>query len=239
MSRSLRRAALAGCALLAGATLIGHVAAEPKAAAPKATAAKATPTKRLDIGRIAKPEEIAGWDIDIRPDGHGLPPGKGNVKDGEKLYMERCAACHGEFGESAGRWPQIAQGKGTLASHDPVQTVGSYFPYLSSVFDYIRRAMPFGDAESLSNDELYAVTAYVLSLNDIVDEKFVLSKDTWGNVKMPNQGGFYDDDREKTEKVFWKPNPCMRDCRGPVNITGHAQAVDVTPDEKIQKRGVE
>ena len=195
--------------------------------------------RNYGIGRAISAEQIAGWDIDVRPDGQGAPPGRGSVKDGEKVYLDKCAACHGEFGESAGRWPQIAQGKGTLASHDPVKTVGSYFPYLSSVFDYIRRAMPFGDAESLSNDELYAVTAYVLSLNDIVDDKFVLSKDTWGNVKMPNQGGFYDDDREKTEKAFWKPNPCMKDCRGPVKITGHAQAVDVTPDEKTQKRGVE
>ncbi|MFZ0194922.1 MAG: c-type cytochrome [Pseudolabrys sp.] len=195
--------------------------------------------RNYGIGRAISAEQIAGWDIDVRPDGQGAPPGRGSVKDGEKVYLDKCAACHGEFGESAGRWPQIAQGKGTLASHDPVKTVGSYFPYLSSVFDYIRRAMPFGDAESLSGDELYAVTAYVLSLNDIVDDKFVLSKDTWGNVKMPNQGGFYDDDREKTEKAFWKPNPCMKDCRGPVKITGHAQAVDVTPDEKMQKRGVE
>ncbi|HVR60053.1 MAG TPA: c-type cytochrome [Pseudolabrys sp.] len=195
--------------------------------------------RNYGIGRAISAEQIAGWDIDVRPDGQGAPPGRGSVKDGEKVYLDKCAACHGEFGESAGRWPQIAQGKGTLASQDPVKTVGSYFPYLSSVFDYIRRAMPFGDAESLSGDELYAVTAYVLSLNDIVGDKFVLSKDTWGNVKMPNQGGFYDDDREKTEKAFWKPNPCMKDCRGPVKITGHAQAVDVTPDEKIQKRGVE
>ena len=135
------------------------------------------------------------------------------MKDGEKVYMDKCAACHGEFGESAGRWPQLAQGKGTLSSHDPVKTVGSYFPYLSSVFDYIRRAMPFGDAQSLSNDELYAVVAYVLNLNDIVDDKFVLSKETWRQVKMPNQAGFYDDDREKTEKAFWNSNPCMKDCR--------------------------
>jgi cytochrome c len=120
-----------------------------------------------------------------------------------------------------------------------VKTVGSYFPYLSSVFDYIRRAMPFGDAESLSNDELYAVTAYVLNLNDIVDDKFVLSKETWQQVKMPNQGGFYDDDREITEKVFWNLNPCMKNCGGSVKITGHARAIDVTPDEKTQKRGVE
>src|SRR5215471_2375960 len=195
--------------------------------------------RNYGIGRAATAEQIAGWDIDVRPDGQGAPPGKGSVRAGERVYLEKCAACHGEFGESAGRWPQLAQGKGTLASHDPVKTVGSYFPYLSSVFDYIRRAMPFGDAQSLSNDELYAVTAYVLNLNDIVDDKFVLSKETWSQVKMPNQGGFFDDDREKTEKTFWNPNPCMKDCRPPVKITGHAQAVDVTPDEKTQKRGVE
>jgi cytochrome c len=195
--------------------------------------------RNYGVGHMATAEQIAGWDIDIRPDGQGAPPGRGSVKDGEKVYMDKCAACHGEFGESAGRWPQLAQGKGTLASNDPVKTVGSYFPYLSSVFDYIRRAMPFGDAESLSNDELYAVVAYVLNLNDIVDDKFVLSKETWGQVKMPNQGGFHDDDREKTEKAFWNPNPCMKGCGPPVKITGHAQAVDVTPDEKTQKRGVE
>jgi cytochrome c len=193
--------------------------------------------RNYGIGHVATSEQIAGWDIDIRPDGQGAPSGRGSVKDGEKVYMDKCAACHGEFGESAGRWPQLAQGKGTLSSHDPVKTVGSYFAHLSSVFDYIRRAMPFGDAESLTNDELYAVTAYVLNLNDIVNDKFVLSKETWGSVRMPNQGGFYDDDRERTEKTFWNSKPCMKDCRGPVKITGHAQAIDVTPDEKTIKRG--
>lgn len=195
--------------------------------------------RNYGIGHAATAEQIAGWDIDIRPDGQGAPSGSGSVKDGEKIYMDKCAACHGEFGESAGRWPQVAQGKGTLTSHDPVKTVGSYFPYLSSAFDYIRRAMPFGDAQSLGNDELYAVTAYVLYLNDIVDDKFVLSKDTWDRVKMPNHAGFFDDDRETSEKVFWNPNPCMNDCRGQVKIIGRAGAIDVTPDEKTQKRGVE
>jgi cytochrome c len=191
------------------------------------------------IGHLATAEQIAGWDIDIRADGQGAPPGRGSVKDGEKVYLDKCAACHGEFGESAGRWPQLAQGKGTLASHDPVKTVGSYFPYVSSVFDYVRRAMPFGDSQSLTNDELYAVVAYVLNLNDIVDTKFVLSRETWAEVNMPNQGGFYDDDREKTEKAFWNLDPCMKNCSPPVKITSRAQAVDVTPDEKTQKRGVE
>jgi S-disulfanyl-L-cysteine oxidoreductase SoxD len=223
----LRWASCAAAALLFAVAASAHAQTKNGAA------------RNYGIGHAASAEQIAGWDIDVRPDGQGAPSGLGSVKDGEKVYLERCAACHGEFGESAGRWPPIAQGKGTLASHDPVKTVGSYFPYLSSVFDYIRRAMPFGDAESLSNNELYAVTAYMLSLNDIVDDKFVLSKDTWGQVKMPNQGGFYDDDREKTERTFWNPNPCMKDCRGPVKITGRARAIDVTPDEKTQKRRVE
>src|SRR5882672_2870236 len=88
---------------------------------------------RRNIGRTATPDEIAGWDIDVRPDGQGLPPGKGSVKDGEAVYMARCAACHGEFGESAGRWPQVAGGQGSLKSDDPVKTIGSYFAHLSTV----------------------------------------------------------------------------------------------------------
>ena len=195
-----------------------------------------TKARIYGIGQPATAEQIAGWDIDVRPDGQGAPPGKGSVKDGEKIYLERCAACHGEFGESAGRWPQLAQGKGTLASNDPVKTVGSYYPYLSSVFDYIRRAMPFGDAQSLTNDELYAVTAYVLNLNDIVDDNFVLSKETWNKVKMPNEGGFFDDDRQKAEKSFWT-KPCMKDCGPPVKITGRAAVIDVTPDDKTPRKG--
>jgi len=206
-------------------------------AAPAWAQGKKDMVRNYGIGHAATPEQIAGWDIDVRPDGQGAPPGHGSVKEGEKVYLDKCAACHGEFGESAGRWPQLAQGKGTLASSDPVKTVGSYFPYLSSVFDYIRRAMPFGAAQSLSNDELYAVTAYVLNLNDIVDDKFVLSQQTWGQVKMPNQGGFFDDDRDKAEKGFWSAKPCMSDCRPPVKITGHAAVLDVTPDEKTLKRG--
>jgi len=194
-------------------------------------------TRHYGIGQPATAEQIAGWNIDVRPDGQGAPAGQGSVKVGEKVYLEKCAGCHGEFGESAGRWPQLAQGKDTLASSDPVKTVGSYFPYLSSVFDYIRRAMPFGNAQSLSNDELYAVVAYVLNLNDIVNDKFVLSRGTWASVKMPNQGGFYDDDRKTAEKAFWNARPCMKGCSPPVKITGRAQAVDVTPDDKANKRG--
>ena len=195
--------------------------------------------RKLDIGRVATPAEIAGWDIDVRPDGQGLPPGSGGVKAGEAVYMGKCAACHGEFGESAGRWPQVAGGAGSLKSDDPVKTVGSYFAHLSTVFDYVRHAMPFGDAQSLTNDELYAVVAYMLFLNDIVEETFVLSRDTFGSVKMPNAGGFYDDDRETTEKSFWNPKPCMTNCKPEAKITGRARVIDVTPDDKAARKSVD
>jgi cytochrome c len=231
MSRCLRLAALAACALLVGALANGRSAAEPKSSAPKAPHAVAA-AKRLDIGRVAKPEEIAGWDIDIRPDGHGLPPGKGTVKAGEPLYMERCAACHGEFGESAGRWPILSGGADTLASHDPVKSIGSYWPYASTVMDYIRRSMPFGNAQSLTNDELYAITAYVLYLNDIIkDETFELNDKNFKTIKLPNEPNFYDDDREVAEKSFWRKNPCMQNCApGEAKVVGRARVLDVTPE---------
>ena len=146
--------------------------------------------RKLDIGRVATPQEIAGWDIDVRPDGQGLPPGSGSVKAGEAVYMGKCAACHGEFGESAGRWPQVAGGAGSLKSDDPVKTVGSYFAHLSTVFDYVRHAMPFGDAQSLSNDELYAVVAYILNLNGIIADNDTMDEQTLRKVKMPNRDGF-------------------------------------------------
>jgi mono/diheme cytochrome c family protein len=228
MSRSARLATFAASALAGVVFSAGMMAAAQKAPAPKHAAA----AKPLGIGREAKPEEIAGWDIDIRPDGQGLPPGKGTVKQGEAIYMQQCAACHGEFGESAGRWPIVAGGAGTLASHDPVKSIGSYWPYASTVIDYIRRAMPFGNAQSLSNDELYAVTAYVLYLNDIIkDESFELNATTFKTIRLPNESNFHDDDREIAEKAVWRKNPCMTNCLpGQAKVTGRARVIDVTPE---------
>jgi S-disulfanyl-L-cysteine oxidoreductase SoxD len=223
----LLKGALLGAGILA---LIGAgVAAAPKSAKPTAHAEAA---KHLGIGRAAKPEEIAGWDIDIRPDGAGLPPGKGTVKQGEAIYMQQCAACHGEFGESAGRWPIVAGGTGTLSSDDPVKSIGSYWPYASTVMDYIRRAMPFGNAQSLSNDELYAVTAYVFYLNDIIkDEHFELNANSFKTIKLPNEPNFRDDDRNVAEKSLWRKSPCMTNCLpGTARITGRARVIDVTPE---------
>jgi cytochrome c len=210
-----------------------------QSAKPGAKAAPDAAARKYGIGREAKPEEIAGWDIDVRPDGQGLPPGRGSAKDGEEVYMAKCAVCHGEFGEGAGRWPVLSGGKGTLKSDDPSKTVGSYFSYASIVFDYVRHAMPFGDAQSLSNDELYSVVAYLLFLNDLVEENFVLSKESFAKVKMPNAGGFYDDDRETTEKAFWNAKPCMTNCKPEAKITGRARVIDVTPEDGKARHGVE
>ena len=172
------------------------------------------------------------------PDGQGLPPGKGSVKDGEEVYMASAppATASSAKAPGAGRWSRA--GRARSKSDDPVKTVGSYFAHLSTVIDYVRRAMPFGDAQSLTNDELYAVVAYMLYLNDIVDEKFVLSKETFAGVKMPNAAGFYDDDRETAEKSFWA-TPCMTNCKADVKITGRARVIDVTPDDKSARKGVD
>jgi cytochrome c len=186
---------------------------------------------KLLLGRPATPEEVKAWDIDIRPDGQGLPVGKGTVSDGEQIYVEQCAVCHGDFGEGVDRWPVLAGGKGTLTSDNPVKTVGSYWPYLSTVYDYIKRAMPFGNAQSLSDDDIYALTAYILYLNDVVsDESFELSDKNFDSIKLPNVENFVSDGRPDTPTLSTK-EPCMSDCKAEVKITGKARVLDVTPDE--------
>jgi cytochrome c len=230
MSRSRSLLALSVVAALGG----GAAGSAQTPAPPPTAAASAVQAPRgLGIGRAATPEEIAGWDIDVRPDGAGLPAGKGTAKAGEPLYVERCASCHGEFGESAGRWPILSGGAGTLSGHDPVKSIGSYWPYASTVIDYIRRAMPYGNAQSLTGDELYAVTAYVLYLNDVItDDAFELNEKTLPAIRLPNEANFFDDDRETSEKAFWTKEPCMTGCMSePARITGRARALDVTPEQ--------
>lgn len=165
------------------------------------------------IGTPASAEEIAGWDIDIRPDGKGLPPGSGSVEDGEMLYEEKCASCHGSFGEGVGRYPVLAGGEGTLTDERPDRTVGSYWPYASTLWDYIHRAMPFPQPHSLTDDEVYAITAYVLNLNDLVDDDFVLTADNLASIEMPNKDGFFFDDRPDTQNTG-----CMENCKDPASV---------------------
>lgn len=235
MSRSAKLlAASLACIAITGGYLTAGLA-EP-AKAPLATGSiEALPTglgHALGLGREAKPDEIAGWAISVRPDGQGLPDGRGTVLEGEDIYVMQCAVCHGDFGESAGRWPMLAGGNGTLASHDPVKTIGSYWPYASTLIDYIYRSMPYGNAQSLTPDELYAVTAYILFLNDVIlDEDFELNRENFTSIKLPNETEFYPDDRETAEAHFWKRDACMENCaEGVAEIRNRARALDVTPE---------
>ena len=124
--------------------------------------------RKFNLGQIANKEEVAGWDIDVRPDGLGAPIGSGTALLGEEIYTEQCAACHGDFGEGADRWPSLVGGEGSLASHDPEKTTGSYWPYASTMYDYIYRAMPYGAAQSLSYDETYEIVAYLLYMLSLI-----------------------------------------------------------------------
>lgn len=190
--------------------------------------------QKTGIGREVTPAEIKAWDISVRPDGKGLPPGKGSVKEGEELFIAQCAACHGDFGEGRDRWPALAGGHGSLKHDRPDKTVGSFWPAASTIFDYIKRAMPFGNAQSLNNDEIYALTAYLLHINEIIKSPdFELDNKNFTTIKMPNADTFYDDDREAAEKHFWNRKPCMKDCRkSAATVLNRAQALDVTPNDK-------
>jgi S-disulfanyl-L-cysteine oxidoreductase SoxD len=153
------------------------------------TLACAGDTGSLGIGHVATPAEIAGWNIDVRADGQGLPPGHGGVREGEKVFAETCAACHGAKGEGKPA-DRLVGGFGTLATSKPLRTVGSYWPYATTLFDYIRRAMPFNAPQSLTADQIYAVSAYILYLNNIVTEDTVLDAASLPRVRMPNRDGF-------------------------------------------------
>ena len=143
-----------------------------------------------NLGRVAAPEEIAAWDVSIGPDGVGLPPGSGTPKQGEAVYLAKCVACHGEKGAGKPN-DQLVGGQGTLpGDKPPVKTVGSFWPYATTIFDYVRRAMPYNESKSLTNDEVYAVVAYVLQLNGVVGENDTIEASTLPQVKMPNRDGF-------------------------------------------------
>jgi S-disulfanyl-L-cysteine oxidoreductase SoxD len=147
--------------------------------------------QQLGIGKPASPAEIARWNITVYPDGKGLPAGSGNAQRGAKIYAEKCAECHNDKGEGRqAQYPALVGGRGTLATNNPVKTVGSYWPYATTVFDYIRRSMPYTHPRSLKTDEVYSVTAFVLFLNGIVDEKQELNQSNLSSVAMPNRNGF-------------------------------------------------
>ena len=182
------------------------------------------------LGRPALPEEIAAWDVKIMPDGRGLPEGRGDVETGDEVFAENCAVCHGDFAEGVGNWPKLAGGWGSLDHDDPLKTVGSYWPHLSTVWDYVNRSMPYGNAQSLTADEVYATVAYILYSNNLVDDDFELSHENFSDFEMPNADNFILDDRPETEYTVWRGEPCMSDCKDTVEITMRARVLDVTPD---------
>ena len=154
-----------------------------------ASHASADAGARYGFGRQATPREIAGWDIDVSPDGAGLPAGRGSVREGAAIYAEQCAACHGGKGDG-GPMDQLAGGFGTIFDAKPHKTVGSFWPYATTLFDFVRRAMPLDAPQSLTPDQVYAVSAYVLFLNRIVPEDAVLDATTLPKIEMPNRAGF-------------------------------------------------
>jgi cytochrome c len=149
-----------------------------------------TPNDHFGFGSPASPEQIAGWDIDIAPDGAGLPPGSGTVQQGEEIFARLGAKCHGAQGEGTDQAPPLVGGIGSLNTDAPKKTVGSYWPYATTLYDYIHRAMPADNPQSLQPEEVYALCAYLLHLNGIVPEDAVMDAQTLPQVVMPNHAGF-------------------------------------------------
>jgi mono/diheme cytochrome c family protein len=143
-----------------------------------------------NLGKVITPEEVAPWDISVSPDGAGLPPGSGTPKQGEAVYASMCLACHGEKGAGKPN-DALVGGIGSLAGDKPaMKTVGSFWPYATTIFDYVRRSMPYNETKTLTNDEVYAVAAYILQLNGIIGENDTMNAQTLPKVRMPNRDGF-------------------------------------------------
>jgi len=140
------------------------------------------------LGRPASPELIAAWNLSVYPDGRGLPPGQGTAAQGRAIYRDRCARCHGADGEGGSGGTLV--GRGSLHDPDPDQTVGNYWPFATTLFDFIRRSMPMDAPATLSNDEIYAVSAYLLYLNRIIGADDRLDADSLPRIRMPNRDGF-------------------------------------------------
>jgi cytochrome c len=163
------------------------------AAAPALLLALASPAFAQQSPNLGKPisaEDLASWDISIGPEGAGLPPGSGTVKQGEEVFAAKCQACHGEKGKGTPN-DRLVGGQGSLpGDKPPIKTIGSYWPYATTLFDYIRRAMPFNESKSLTNDEVYGVVAYLLNLNGVISESDVMNAQSLPKVAMPNRDGF-------------------------------------------------
>lgn len=159
-----------------------------------ALASEAPAQSSYGIGRPATAAEIAGWNIDIGRDGSNLPKGSGSVSQGREVFAQQCAACHGDKGEG-GLGDRLVGGQGTIGTPKPIRTVGSYWPYAPTLFDYIRRAMPQNAPQSLSDEDVYAVSAFILNLNGLVGADTTLDAKSLAAVNMPNRDRFVRDAR--------------------------------------------
>ncbi len=158
-----------------------------------ATASLAQTPSYTNVGRTPTKEEIQAWDISVGPDGKGLPPGQGSAKDGAPIFAAKCAVCHGPAGEGAKIGPRLVGGTAdleTLATLRPVRSIGGYWPYATTVWDFINRAMPRGQSGTLTANEVYALTAFILAKSNIIKEDDVLDPMTLPKVQMPNRNGF-------------------------------------------------
>ncbi len=178
------------------------------------------------LGRPASPEEVQAWDISVGPSGKELPPGRGTVQEGAAIFAQKCVVCHGPTGAEGpslpNRWPfsegvrrvtPLRGGEGTLDDPDPVRTIGSFWPYATTIWDYINRAMPPTQEGSLSADEVYSLTAFLLHLNGIIEENTVIDAETLPRIRMPNHDGFV----PETPQRWWEPGIPSSD--QPVPIT--------------------
>ena len=171
-----------------------------------ADAQSKSPTPRF--GKPISEADIAAWNIDIRTsDGKGLPPGKGSVADGKALYAAQCVACHGDGAKGGSMYGTMVGGIGSFTTNTRVLTPGSMYPYAPILFDYVRRTMPMTAPQSLNNDQVYALAAYILNLNGLVPDNAVMDAESLPKVMMPNRNGFIPDDRPDTMAT-----QCMTDC---------------------------
>jgi len=175
------------------------------AAAACLTAAAQTPDYK-NVGRTPTAQEVQAMDIAVGTDGKELPPGRGNAKTGGLLFAQKCAACHGENLEGSSQAPALIGGAGTLTSLHPKMTTGSYWPFATTVFDYIRRAMPRYQEGSLKNDEVYSLTAFILFRDEIIKEEDVIDAKTLPKIKMPNRDGFVPQNLDEIHD--WKKRGC-------------------------------
>ncbi len=192
--------------LVAGAVLALAVIAAPLVALAQQSGYP--PASQYPFGTAATKAEIDAWDIDVRPDGTGLPAGSGTYAKGEQIYAAQCSACHGSD-LKGGHNPALAEGgpaliggRGTLNTSKPIKTVESYWPYASTLYDYINRAMPLTSPSSLKPDEVYSLVAYILGKGQIISTATVMDAKSLPKIKMPNRNGFYRDNRPLPVKSY-------------------------------------